>query len=72
MAPKSLQRSNKKHTFYERLDDCINDYIVNFSDIDDCAENPCWNGGVCVDGINVFTCDCAHGFTGDLCNTSMF
>ena len=31
----------------------------------------CLNGGKCVDGINAFTCDCAHGFTGDICETSM-
>ena len=25
---------------------------------------PCLNGGVCVDGINGFTCQCLLGFTG--------
>lgn len=40
------------------------------SDIDDCQPNPCKNNGVCVDGINSYTCDCTHGFIGDNCSIS--
>uniref|UniRef100_A0A8B9LFM0 Neurogenic locus notch homolog protein 1 n=1 Tax=Astyanax mexicanus TaxID=7994 RepID=A0A8B9LFM0_ASTMX len=29
--------------------------------IDDCALNPCRNGGTCVDGVNSFTCLCPDG-----------
>lgn len=43
-----------------------------FVDIDDCQPDPCMHGGVCKDGINSFTCGCAHGFKGDICEISMF
>ena len=43
---------------------------MKLTDIDDCHPNECLNGGVCVDGVNSFRCDCKHGFTGDICNTS--
>ena len=35
---------------------------------DDCAENKCQNGGVCVDGIESYTCDCSGtDFFGEFC-----
>ena len=37
------------------------------SNIDDCASNPCYNGGVCKDSLNSFTCDCPLGFSGSRC-----
>ena len=37
-------------------------------DIDDCASNPCENEGRCIDGVNLYTCDCTDtGFMGDNC-----
>uniref|UniRef100_A0A3P8WDT2 Delta-like protein n=1 Tax=Cynoglossus semilaevis TaxID=244447 RepID=A0A3P8WDT2_CYNSE len=36
--------------------------------VDDCASNPCRNGGTCVDGVNDFTCTCTLGFTGKDCS----
>ena len=41
------------------------------SDTDDCQPNPCKNNGVCVDGIDSYTCDCPHGFIGANCSISM-
>ena len=45
--------------------------LTPFSDVlvdtDECASNPCVNGGVCTDGIDVFTCTCAAGFMGVTC-----
>ena len=41
----------------------------NVSDINDCAGNPCLNGGSCNDGVNSYSCDCAYGYTGDNCET---
>ncbi|XP_060586454.1 uncharacterized protein LOC132742145 [Ruditapes philippinarum] len=38
--------------------------------VDDCADNPCLNGGVCTDGINSFTCTCAPGFDGNTCENA--
>nr|XP_054757444.1 fibropellin-3-like [Lytechinus pictus] len=40
-------------------------------DIDDCAVNPCSNGGSCTDGVNSFTCDCAPGYSGVNCTTDI-
>ena len=36
-------------------------------DIDDCASNPCQNGGTCNDEVNSYTCDCVPGHAGDNC-----
>lgn len=35
--------------------------------INECAGVNCSGNGVCVDGINSFTCDCDAGFRGTLC-----
>ena len=37
------------------------------SDIDDCVDQPCLNGGTCVDGVNDYTCMCVDGYTGENC-----
>jgi len=37
-------------------------------DVDDCAVNPCQNGGECTDGVAIFICDCeATLFEGERC-----
>ena len=41
-----------------------------WTDINECASNPCQNLGTCTDGINMFTCNCIQGFTGVACQTS--
>ncbi len=38
-----------------------------FTDINECASNPCRNGGTCVDGINSYTCQCVQGYFGTNC-----
>ena len=40
-----------------------------FSDVDDCADRPCKNGGSCNDGVNSYTCNCVRGYTGRNCNS---
>ncbi|XP_063971397.1 fibrillin-2-like isoform X3 [Lytechinus pictus] len=40
------------------------------NNIDDCSPDPCLNG-VCVDGVNSFSCNCTTGFTGDTCQTEL-
>ncbi len=32
--------------------------------IDDCPGHQCQNEGKCVDGVDMYTCDCVPGFTG--------
>ena len=34
---------------------------------DNCIGNPCQNDGMCVDGINDYTCQCQPGFSGYDC-----
>ena len=43
--------------------------IIHFiSDINDCADQPCLNGGTCIDEVNDYTCRCADGYTGKNCS----
>ena len=42
------------------------------TDIDDCSPSPCENGGTCTDLVDDFSCDCAAGFIGETCETSIF
>lgn len=37
------------------------------SDVDECASNPCINGGRCEDGVNQFICICPPGYGGKRC-----
>ena len=46
--------------------------IFYFSDIDDCANNPCSNGATCTDNVNSYTCTCADGYEGPDCTISEY
>eukprot|EP00118_Oscarella_pearsei_P016356 m.155183 g.155183 ORF g.155183 m.155183 type:complete len:2420 (+) comp38660_c0_seq5:905-8164(+) len=39
--------------------------------IDECTSLPCDNDGVCIDGVDSFTCICLSGFTGVVCETEI-
>ena len=38
---------------------------------DDCASQPCFNGGTCTDKMNGFTCNCPAGFIGRQCEANI-
>ena len=40
----------------------------SFSDIDDCASDPCENNATCTDGVNNYTCACMAGYEGYNCS----
>lgn len=40
-------------------------------DVDECASDPCQNGGTCEDQINSFVCHCPPGYTGIHCETGI-
>ena len=40
------------------------------NNINDCASEPCLNGGVCQDLVNKYRCDCAE--TGEYCSSKAF
>ncbi|KAI8519523.1 hypothetical protein Bbelb_027800 [Branchiostoma belcheri] len=40
-------------------------------DVNECISRPCQNGGACLDGINSYHCHCAHGFTGQSCESDI-
>lgn len=39
--------------------------------INECENDPCLNGGACLDMINGFKCSCPIGFTGSRCQTNI-
>ena len=41
-------------------------------DIDDCARQPCQNGGTCTDAVNNYTCNCVAGYSGKNCSVGEY
>ena len=39
--------------------------------IDNCVNHQCVNGGVCVDGVNTYSCTCPMGFSGEFCQNDI-
>ncbi|XP_028996952.1 protein jagged-2b isoform X2 [Betta splendens] len=45
--------------------------IYCHENINDCVDNPCRNGGTCIDGVNSFECMCHAGWQGSLCDINV-
>ena len=45
---------------------------IDFSNINECSSTPCENGASCSDQINGYTCTSVAGYTGILCQTSLY
>ena len=43
-----------------------------FSDINECANNPCQNGATCVNLQGSYRCDCKSGYSGSNCETGNY
>ena len=42
--------------------------IWTVSEIEECLSNPCQNSATCNELVNGYTCTCADGFTGTICD----
>ena len=65
-----MSSTNKECHVLVYLYQCLYSYLVGFTgtnceiNIDDCRNNECQNGAVCVDGIEEYTCQCTPQWTG--------
>ena len=53
--------------------DCVAGYTGPSceTDINECADNPCQNGGVCSNLLADYSCKCTDGFSGKNCEKGM-
>ena len=68
----SLKSRHHESTISSSMFICICFFLFYFHfepDIDECASNPCLNGGTCIDRVNGFKCSCVPGFRGTRCQT---
>ncbi len=47
-------------------------FVIFITETNECASNPCNNGGTCTDGLNQFTCTCVPGWSGIACEISKY
>ena len=46
--------------------------LISILDIDECASEPCQNGGTCHDAENQYSCTCKDGYADANCQTGMY
>lgn len=44
----------------------FNCHFIDFTDLNECTPNPCQNGGICIDGVGEFNCECTSGWSGNI------
>ena len=49
-----------------------NDRFSTFSDVDECTNFPCSNGGTCTNTVGSYTCQCVTGYTGTNCEQGRY
>ena len=65
-----LEKINDFYSLLEELRKGAKLIIVSFViivDVNECASNPCQNGGTCHDKFHSFNCTCPSGYFGTLC-----
>ncbi|XP_063961497.1 sortilin-related receptor-like [Lytechinus pictus] len=50
---------------------CLDESDEFYCDTDDCADDPCDNGGTCNDMVNDYNCSCLPGFIGIKCEIAL-
>ena len=54
---------------FESFKTTVKNFILLFTDINECSNNPCKNGASCVNLGGSYRCDCKSGYTGSNCET---
>ena len=47
----------------------INNFF--FSETNECLSSPCLNGGICIDQLDSYECNCSSSFIGLTCETGI-
>jgi len=62
--------ADRRYHYSSNLSVTVGNFLVTFTglrcqiEINECASNPCRNGGICEDQVNGFICMCPAGFSG--------